>query len=101
MADGFAIPTFKYSHQAGSVSVVQIKSGPGVLRSITFGTVGATPGTITLADNTVPNTTNPIAIIVPTASLDPFTLILDIGFANGLTYTAASATTADVTISYM
>jgi hypothetical protein len=102
MADGFARPTFKYSHQAGAVATTQIKANPGVLRGITFNTVGATPGTVTLADNTVPNsTTNPIAIVVPTASVNATTYQYDIGFVNGLTYTNSGGTTADVTISYM
>ena len=102
MADGYSRPAFKYSHQAGTKSVAQIKVGAGVLRSVTFNTVGATPGTITLADNTVPDsTTNVIAIIVPTASANATTYQFDVAFSNGLTYTAATATTADVTLSYI
>jgi len=102
MADGFARPQYKYSHQAGSVATTQIKSQPGVLRAVTVGTTGATPGTITLADNTVPNaTTNIITIIVPAANTTPVTYEFDVGFNLGLTYTAVTATTADVTISYI
>ena|ERR1700739_961633 len=100
MADGFTRPTFKYSHQAGTKASTQIKTGPGVLRGVCFGTTGATPGTITLADNVVPDTSNPITIIVPAASSVPQTYELDVGFNNGLAYTAATATTADVTILY-
>lgn len=101
MADGFTRPTFKYSHQAGSVASTQIKTGPGVLRAVTVGTTGATPGTITLADNTVPNTTTPITIIVPAANSNAVTYEFDVGFNTGLTYTAVTATTADVTVCYI
>lgn len=101
MADGFSRPIFKYSHQAGSVASTQIKTGPGVLRAITVGTTGATPGTITLADNKVPDTSSPITIIVPAASSNAVTYEYDVGFNNGLTYTAAVSTTADVTICYL
>lgn len=100
MADGFSRPTFKYSHKAGAVASTQIKPGHGVLRAITINTAGATPGTITLADNAVPDTSTPIAIIVPTASVNSTTYQYDIGFAAGLVYTNVGGTTADVTISY-
>ena len=100
MADAQSRPAFKYSHQAGSVASTQIKVGPGILRAITIGTTGATPGTITLADNTVPNTTNPITIVIPTANSNAVTYEYDVQFINGLTYTAATATTVDVTICY-
>jgi hypothetical protein len=101
MADGFSRPIFKYSHQAGAVASTQIKTGPGVLRAITVGTTGATPGTITLADNTVPNTTNPITIVVPAASSNAVTYEYDIGFNSGLVYTNVGGTTADVTVCYL
>ena len=100
MADGFSRPTFKYSHQAGAVASAQIKTGSGFLRTVSINSAGATPGVITLADNTVPNTTTPIAIITPAASSTSNSYEYDIGFNNGLTYTNVGGTTADVTISY-
>lgn len=100
MADGFTRPTFKYSHQAGAVATVVIKSQPGVLRGICFGTTGATPGTVTLADSATATTTPAIAIITPAASSVPQTYEFDIGFVNGLTYTNTGGTTADVTVLY-
>lgn len=99
MSDGFTRPTFKYSHQTGALTNVQVKSGPGVLRAITINTTGATVGAITLADNTVPNSSNPIAVITPVASTTPYTLQYDIGFNNGLVITG-SGSTVDLTVSY-
>lgn len=101
MADGFARPTFKYSHQAGAVAATVIKAGPGVLRGICFGTTGATPGTVTLADSATAAATPAIAIIAPAASSVTQTYELDIAFNNGLAYTNTGGTTADVTILYM
>lgn len=102
MADAMATrPMFKFSHQAGAVASTQIKTGPGLLRAITVGTTGATPGTITLADNKVPDTSTPISIVVPAASSNAVTYEYDIGFNNGLVYTNVGGTTADVTISYI
>lgn len=100
MSDGFTRPTFKYAHFAGATASTQIKTGPGILRAVTLNTVGATPGTATLADNTVPNTSTPISIIADTASQTPVTLEYDIAFNNGLVYTNAGGTTADVTVCY-
>lgn len=102
MSDGFSRPGFKYSHRAGAVAAAQVKLGGGILRGVTFGTTGATPGTVTLADNTVPDaTTNVITIIVPAANATPVTYELDVVFNNGLTYTNVGGTTADVTIAYI
>lgn len=99
MAEGFTRPLFKYSHQTGALTNVQVKSGPGALRAVTINTTGATVGAITLADNTVPNSTNPIAVITPVASTSPLTLQYDINFNTGLVVTG-SGSTVDLTISY-
>lgn len=101
MADGFNRPIFKYSHQAGAVASTVIKTGPGVLRAVTLNSVGATPGTATIADSATATTTPAIAIIADTASQTPVTLEYDIAFNNGLAYTNAGGTTADVTICYI
>lgn len=101
MSDPYATrPTFKYSHQAGAVTNVQIKSGPGILRLVTINTSGATVGAVTLADNTVPNSSNPIAVITPVASTAPMYIEFDIGFNNGLVITGGGST-MDVTVSYI
>lgn len=99
--EGFLRPAFKYSHQAGAVATTQLKSGPGTLRAVTFNSTGAAPGVVTLADNVVPNTTNPIAIITPAGSSTPSTYEYDAVFNNGLTYTNIGGTNADVTVSFI
>ena len=70
-----------------------VKTGPGVLHTVTINTKGATANTLTLSDG---STT--LAVIDTTAGVG--TLTYDIQFQVGLTAALASGTAADVTISF-
>ena len=75
-----------------------IKSGAGVLHSITFNKPVAT-GTVTLYDNTAGSGTVIGTITVPASPL-PMTLVYDVVFNTGLTVVTATAA-SDITISYV
>jgi hypothetical protein len=74
-----------------------VKSGEGVLHSITINTKGATSNTATVYDNTAASGTK-IATIDTTAQIQ--TLLFDVNFTTGLTIVLASGTSADITVSY-
>ncbi len=79
-----------------SQTTTLVKSGPGILHSVTLNTPTATT-TIEL-DDAITNT-NPFAIItVPTAP-QPVTLIYDVEFTAGLSITTAVAN-SDITVSF-
>lgn len=77
-----------------------VKSGAGILHSITFNTPGASANTITVYDNTAGSGTK-IATIggVPTTS--GLTLRYDAAFGTGLTVVTATGTCADITVTYI
>jgi len=74
-----------------------IKTGQGVLHSITFNNPVAT-GTLEI-DDALTNTTPKIGTITTPASPIPVTLIYDVQFATGLSITTGTAN-QDVTICY-
>lgn len=74
-----------------------VKTGKGVLHSITFNKPVAT-GTVEL-DDAITNT-NPFAIITVPASPQPVTLVYDVEFTTGLSITTAVAA-QDITVSYI
>lgn len=80
-----------YTHIT-TATTTAIKSGPGVLHLISVNTGAA--GTATLYDNTAGSGTV-IGIIDTTAAKD---VLLDVGFATGLTIVTAG--TSDITVSY-
>ena len=72
-----------------------IKTGAGLLRSITVGTPAA--GTMTLYDNTSATGT-PILVVTYIAATQPFTITPDQSFTTGLF--AVVTGSADVVVSY-
>lgn len=73
-----------------------LKTGPGVLHSVTFNKPTAT-GTCEL-DDAITNTA-PFAIITTPASPMPVTLTYDVEFTTGLSVTTATAN-QDITVSF-
>jgi hypothetical protein len=86
----------KYNHISTNATTV-VKSGAGVVHSITINTKGASANIATVYDNTAGSGTV-IAIIDTTGNVG--TIILDVGFYTGLTVVTATGTSADITVSY-
>lgn len=87
------MPPFSYTNiSAGATTVV--KSGAGVLHSITVNTTAA--GAITVYDNTAASGTK-IATIAASPVIGS-TFIYDVSFGTGLTIVTAAA--SDITVSY-
>jgi hypothetical protein len=74
-----------------------VKSGAGVLHSITVNTRGATGNVLTLYDNTAASGTK-IATIDTTAAVGA--ILYDVAFSTGLSIAMANGTAADITVSY-
>ena len=87
---------YGYNHISTNTTTT-VKSGSGILRSVTVNTKGATANTATVYDNTA-GSGAVIAVIDTTASLG--TLRYDVVFSTGLTVVTASGTAADLTVSY-
>lgn len=95
---GYNEPPFKYANITTNTTTV-VKTGPGVLHTITVNIVGTAPATLTIFDNTAGSGTK-IATATITASDTWF--LYDVGFNNGLTIvTASGATVGDYTVSYL
>jgi hypothetical protein len=86
----------QYTHVNSNTTTV-VKSGPGLLHSITINSKGATGNTATVYDNTSGSGTV-IAVIDTTSQIQ--TLLFDIGFTTGLTIVTATGTAADITVSW-
>ncbi len=74
-----------------------IKSGPGVLVSVTINNKGGGGHTVTLYDNTT-GAGAKIATIDGTGN--QVTLFYNIGFTTGLTVVTAGGTAADITVAF-
>jgi len=88
---------------AAAPTTTLVKTGAGVLHSITFNKPTAT--SVVEVDDALTNTTPIIAkITIPTenqqASNEPLTLIYDVAFSTGLSITT-SAAASDITVSYI
>lgn len=75
-----------------------IKSGQGVLHTVTFNNPVAT-GTVTIYDNTSAAGSTIATITVPASPL-PVTLTYDATFTTGLTFVTATAA-SDITVTYI
>lgn len=84
-------------HVAAGTATTTVKSGVGVLHSITFNTKGEESNTLTVYDNTAASGTA-IAIIDTTDKVG--TLYYDVPFTIGLTVISATGTGADFTVAY-
>lgn len=91
-----ALETNAYNNITTNATTV-VKSGKGVLRTITINTKGATANTATVYDNTAGSGTK-IATIDTTSG--PATFRYDVAFGTGLTIVTAAGTAADITVSY-
>jgi hypothetical protein len=87
---------YSYSNITGQATTT-IKTGTGVLHSITFNTPAATE-TLTLYDNTTGSGTKIGTLTVPSSPV-PVTLVYDVQFATGLTIVTAVAS-GDITVTY-
>jgi hypothetical protein len=85
-----------YSHQ-NALGTTTVKSGAGLLHSLTINTKGATSNIATLYDNTSGSGTV-IAVVDLTSQI--LTLLFDVGFNTGLTVVISGGTSGDITISY-
>jgi hypothetical protein len=81
-----------------SNATTTLKSGAGVLHTITINKIGATANTATVYDNTAGSGTV-IAVIDTTIAAAP-TRIFDAAFGTGLTIVTATGTAADITVTY-
>jgi hypothetical protein len=94
----FVTNDFVPKHISANASSSNIKTGPGLLRSVTINTKGASSNVLTLYDDVGTGTGNVIAVIDTTANVG--FLLFDAQFQNGLNYALATGTAADVTITY-
>ena len=83
---------------AAAPTTTTIKTGTGVLHTITFNKPVAT-GVVTVYDNTAGSGTAIATITIP-ASPMPVTLVYDATFTVGLTIVSATAA-QDITVSYI
>ena len=81
---------------AGTATTL-VKTGPGMLHSVTINTKGASSNTLKIYDGVDANGTL-LATIDTTVTWGP--LPYDIGFQIGLTLVSATGTGADITVSY-
>ena len=93
------IPGYNYSNiTAAAPTTTLVKSGQGILHSITFNKPAAT-AVVTIYDNTSAAGTIIGTITVP-ANPQPVTLVYDITFNTGLTITTATAA-QDLTVAFI
>lgn len=85
-----------YAHLTGTGTTL-VKTGPGILRSITFNKPVAT-GTVEF-DDALTNTAPVMGIVTVPATPQPGTLTYDIEFTNGLSITIGTAA-QDITVAY-
>ena len=75
-----------------------VKSGRGVLHSITVNKKGASANIATVYDNTAGSGT--VIAVIDTVNMNAQTLLYDLAFNTGLTVVLATGTAADITITY-
>ena len=83
---------------AAAPTTTLIKTGEGILHSITFNKPVAT-GVVKI-DDAITDTTPVLGTITTPASPQPFTVIYDIHFTTGLTIVTSTAA-QDITVSYI
>lgn len=87
----------KWKHsRINTATTTVVKSGAGVLHTITVGTGGA-GSTATVYDNTAGSGT----VIAALTTATQISLTLDVGFSTGLTVVTVGATPPDLTVSYV
>lgn len=89
---------FNFLNLAANATTNAIKSGAGMLHSITINTKGASSNICTVYDALTATGTK-IATIDTTANVG--TLVFDLKFSTGLTIVIATGTAADITVNYL
>jgi hypothetical protein len=87
---------FTFTHKAALQAAVNLKASPAFLHAVSINSKGATSNILTLYDDALGGTTNPICVIDTTSLVT--TLFFDIATVNGLGYALAAGTAADITI---
>lgn len=93
MVAAYNEPPYKVFHASTAQAGVTVKSGIGILHTVTINNIGATGVTIVLQDGA----TTIASISAPTVVT---TLDYDVGFANSLVVTTTGTTPPDITISF-
>jgi hypothetical protein len=88
---------FSYRNLAANATTV-IRTGPGILHSITINDQGASSNTCAVYDNTAGTGTLIATIDTVTATGN---LLYDVQFNTGLTIVIATGTAANITVSWM
>jgi hypothetical protein len=86
----------RYTHISSNTTTL-VKSGAGILHTVTISTKGASANTATIYDS-LTGTGTVIGVIDTTSNTA--TVLYDIGFYTGLTIVTATGTSADLTVSY-
>ncbi len=97
MGIGYGSQSWQKKYVAAGTATTTVKTGVGILHSITFNTKGASSNTLTVYDNTAASGTV-MAVIDTTDKVT--TLFYDIPFLTGLTVISATGTGADFTVQY-
>jgi hypothetical protein len=91
--------SFNYTHVSANGNGDALKSGSGILHSVTINTKGASANVLTLYDSLIHGTGTVIAVIDTTSQVQ--TLVFDAWFQTGLSYSLATGTAADVTLNWL
>lgn len=94
---GYNEPPYKYNHISTNTTTL-VKTGPGILHTLTVNIVGTAPATVVIWDNTAASGTQIANMVINTN--DTF-FLFDVGFNTGLTIvTTSGATVGDYTVSF-
>lgn len=94
---GQSNPSYNYTNLAANATTL-IRTGPGLLHSITVNKAGATANVVTVYDGLSASGTK-IATLDGTQI--PGTLLYDVAFSTGLTIVIATGTAADITVAWV
>ena len=99
MADRNVHPaSFAFLNLAANATTT-VKTGGGLLHSITLNNAGAGGNTCAVYDNTAGSGT--LIATIDTVELNGRTLLYDVHFVTGLTIVIATGTAADITVTYL
>lgn len=90
---------YAFLNIAAGQATTTVKSGAGILHTITFNGAATATNTTTIYDNTAASGTV-IGRPVATAVMSPVTVIYDLAFSTGLTIITATANGGDMTVTY-
>lgn len=90
---------FTYRNLAANGTTL-IRTGPGILHSITINDAGASSNVCTVYDGLSASGTV-IATIDTAAATTPVTLLYDVQFNTGLTIVIATGTAANITVAWL